>query len=147
MGKVVSGMASASGNQKSWGGRGSISLQINMLRTISPELTQNMEACVKATINVSMQKPTFFKCWEYTFEQVFWLPDCTDWSEKLAFTPIVFCHGEQKERAWLYKAYRSPHINDQCLLEVIAPPIEELCYGNSCALEIGKKYLKVGEFV
>lgn len=95
-----------------------------------------------ATINVAMLTPIPFEFWEHTFEEVFWLPGCTDWSEKISFTPIVFHHGAQKECAWIYKAYRSPHRNDPYLLEVIAPPVEGLCCGNSCTIEISRRYLK-----
>lgn len=140
-GKIISGIGSASGAQKRWNGMGSICLQVNYLQKIAPELVKKLEICTMATINVNLTNKIFFKYWEYIFENIFWLPDCKNWSEKIAFTPIIFKYNMQYENAWLYKAFSSPHNKNNHLIEVISPPINFLEINKTCIIKIDRKYI------
>ena len=93
-------------------------------------------------INIKLNKKLNIKSWEYTFDQVYWLPNSNTWYEKLSFTPIIFIYKYQQVNAWLYKAYKSPHKNNDFLVEVISPYIEDLRTKQICELKINEKYFK-----
>lgn len=140
-GKIIQGLAAASGTKKDWDGHGSIYLQVEFLRHDHAVFASQLDSCVKATININLSEDLFFDHWEHAFDNVFWLPNCITWSERIAFSPIIFEYDGQKTEAWLYKAYRSPHRDNLKLLEVIAPPIERLLSDAACAIYIDECYL------
>jgi hypothetical protein len=137
---VTKGEGSASGQTKNWNGYGSIYHQINFLKQDYSEFSKNFVTCKMATINLVLDKPLLIHSWEYTFDKVTWIPGI-NWFEKISFSPIIFVFNNKQIGAWLYKAYKSPHKNNNCLFEVIAPYIDNLNCGDVCEIKIEKKYL------
>lgn len=141
-GTIVQGESSASGQKMNWNGKGSIFHQMNYFKNYYPSFFEKIIDCQMATININLNKKLNIKSWEYTFDQVYWLPNSNTWYEKLSFTPIIFIYNYQQVNAWLYKAYKSPHKNNDFLVEVISPYIEDLKTKQICELKINEKYFK-----
>ena len=140
-GIIVKGESSASGKNMNWNGFGSIYHQVNFLKNNHLQFAKKLIDCKMATINIKLNNSFTPKYWEYTFDKVFWLPDSNAWSEKLSFTSIQFIFKNKQIDAWLYKAYKSPHCNDNYLIEVLAPLIENLNTHEVCEIAINKKYI------
>ncbi len=140
-GTIEKGESSASGQGMSWNGFGSIHHQVEFLKEEYSFFSDKFINCQMATINVKLKNKIIINKWEYTFDKVFWLPSSDTWYEKLSFTQIVFTYKNNQVKAWLYKAYKSPHKNDNYLLEVIAPYIKDLKTNENCEIEINEKYM------
>ena len=141
-GKIIKGESAASGRKMNWNGNGSIYHQFNYLKKEYPAFTEKFNNFEMATINVELEKPLTISYWEYTFDKVFWLPNSNTWYEKLSFIPIKFIFNDEYVDALLYKAYKSPHKNNNFLLEVIAPYIKDLAYTQICSFQIKRKYIE-----
>lgn len=140
-GTVIKGESSASGQKMNWNGHGSIYHQVNFFKKNYPLFAKKLINCKMATINIKLENPFIPIHWEYTFDKVFWLPNSNTWYERLSFLPIKFiCKNEQVD-AWLYKAHKSPHCNNDYLLEVIAPYIKDLNTDEICKIEVSEKYI------
>lgn len=141
-GRITKGESAASGKNMSWNGYGSIYHQMRCLNNEYPSFVKKFHNFEMATINVELKKVLSINCWEYTFDKVFWLPNSNTWYEKLSFLPIQFIFNAELIDAWLYKAYKSPHMNNANLLEVIAPHIKNITYNQACQLQIQRKYIE-----
>ncbi len=125
-----------------WDGHGSIYHQVNFLKNNNIYFYKKVVHCEMATINVELKDKIIFSNWKYTFDKVYWLPNSNTWYEKISFTPIVLIYKQKKVQAWLYKAYKSPHKNNDYLIEIIAPCIENLTINDTCKINIDEKYFK-----
>lgn len=141
-GVITKGESAASGQKMNWNGYGSIYHQLNFFKNNCPIFFEKIVDCQMATINVKLENKLILKSWEYTFDKVYWLPNSNTWYEKLSFTPITFLYQRKQVQAWLYKAYKSPHKNNNFLIEVIAPYIENLTMHDTCEIEIHEKYFR-----
>lgn len=141
-GIITEGVSSASGKKMNWEGNGSIYHQVNFLKENNPSFFDEIINCQMATINIEFKDKIILSNWEYTFDKVYWLPHSNTWYEKLSFTPITFLYQQKQVQAWLYKAYKSPHKNNNFLIEVIAPYIENLTMHDTCEIEIHEKYFR-----
>lgn len=141
-GIVTKGEASASGQKTNWNGYGSIYHQVNFLKKNFPSFEQKISNCEMATLNITLEKGINITRWKYTFDEVYWLPDSNDWFEKISFLPITLVFKNNRFDSWIYKAYKSPHIDNRLLVEVIASFIHNINYGDSCKIEVKRKYLE-----
>ncbi|HIP11125.1 MAG TPA: hypothetical protein EYG73_00265 [Arcobacter sp.] len=141
-GKIIEGESAASGIKMNWNGYGSIYHQFNYLKKKHPSFTEKFNNFEMATINVKLEKSLSICYWKYTFEKVFWLPHSDSWYEKLSFLPIKFIFNGEYIDALLYKAYKSPHKNNNFLLEIIAPHIKNLAYNQICNIQIKREYIE-----
>ncbi len=142
LGIITKGESSASGKKMNWDGHGSIYHQVNFLKRNNISFFNQIKTCETATINIELKDKLILSNWEYTFDKVYWLPNSNTWYEKLSFTPILFLYKQKKVQAWLYKAYKSPHKDNDYLVEIIAPYIDNLAINDICEVEIDKKYFK-----
>jgi len=141
-GIITKGESAASGKKMNWNGYGSIYHQVNFFKENNSSFFKKITNCHMATINISLKNKLVLSTWEYTFDKVYWLPNSNTWYEKLSFTPITFLYNKKEIKSWLYKAYKSPHQNNNFLVEVIAPYIEDLTIYDICEIKINEKYFK-----
>jgi len=141
-GIVTKGESAASGKKINWNGYGSIYHQVNFLKNHNPSFFKQIVNCKMATINIVLKDKLILSSWQYTFDKVYWLPNSDTWYEKLSFTPIIFIYKQKEVQAWLYKAYKSPHKDNDYLVEIIAPYIDNLGINDICKIEINEKYFK-----
>jgi len=142
IGIIERGESSASGQKMNWNGYGSIYHQVNFFKEHYPSFFKKIIDCQMATINIKLKNKFILNHWEYTFDKVYWLPNSNTWYEKLSFTPITFSYKNNQVQAWLYKAYKSPHKNNDFLIEVVAPYIKNLKINDICEIKINEKYIK-----
>lgn len=141
-GVISNGESAASGQKNNWEGYGSIYHQIEFLKKTNSSFANQLINCKMATINIKLKNKLILKTWEYTFDKVYWLPNSNTWHEKLSFTPIVLLYRQKQVHAWLYKAYKSPHKDNDFLVEVIAPYIENLVINDICEIKINETYFR-----
>jgi hypothetical protein len=141
-GVISNGESAASGQKMNWKGYGSIHHQVEFLKKTNPSFANQLINCKMATINIKLKNKLILKTWEYTFDKVYWLPNSNTWHEKLSFTPIILLYRQKQVHAWLYKAYKSPHKDNDFLAEVIAPYIENLATNDICEVKINETYFK-----
>ena len=139
-GIIIPGELSASGQKTNWEGHVSIYYQKKFLKKNYYNFYQELEKCEMATINIEFKNKFIPISWEYVFDKVYWLPHSNTWYEKLSFNPITLIHRNSITKAWLYMASKSPHKNNNYLIEVIAPKIQDLQYNDTCTVEIDEKY-------
>ncbi len=142
VGIISKGESVASGKKMNWQGYGSIYHQIEFFKKNNPTFANQFVNCKMATINIKLKNKLILTTWKYTFDKVYWLPNSNTWYEKLSFTPIVFLHKQKQVNAWLYKAHKSPHKNNDFLAEVIAPYIENLATDDICEIKINETFFK-----
>ena len=133
-GKIVSGLSAASGKKKNWQGKGSVELQIDWLKKHDPECGNLFKDCYFATINIVLKQNFEINQWDYVFDNVFWIPNCNSWSEKIAFKRCKLVIEEKKYEAWLYKPFSSPHKHQKNFIEIISSKIDGVRNGVACDL-------------
>jgi len=141
-GVVTKGESSASGEKKHWNGYGSIYHQVNFFKENYPLFAQKLSNCEMGTINLTLEKGVNIVKWEYTFDKVYWLPESNDWFEKVSFLPIILKFKGNYFDSWIYKAYKSPHVDNKLLVEVIAPFIHNITDGDQCEIKVKRKFLE-----
>jgi hypothetical protein len=142
-GRLTIGYGTASGHSQNWQGKGTIYHQTQRLKEMAPYFAKKLAQCKMGTINVTTDEPISIRAWDYTFEQVAWIPNLTEWSETIFFSPIFFSLDSSGLciPAWLYRAAKSPHASNHHLLEVIAPYIPDVASEKACTIKIEEKYL------
>ncbi|MEO0948092.1 MAG: hypothetical protein AAFY11_08095 [Cyanobacteria bacterium J06641_5] len=121
------GVASGMGSDRRYP-RGTIAMQLPYFQALGLDLTPYFQG----TLNVSIS-PTHFELVapEYTFERLRW----TDLHppETFSFSPCRLRFGTQEQPGLLYYPHpetKEVHFQDASTLEVLAPPIAGIQYGD-----------------
>jgi hypothetical protein len=108
-----------------------LALQIPLIEREFPEIG----CCHRGSINIQLKNAVRIENPDHTTGPIPWacLP-----GEIFSFLRILLERpvGADPKRAWIYVPHDSPHRNNRCQVEVIAPPIQHLSYGSQCRIHI-----------
>jgi len=134
------GVASGAGSDRRYP-KGTIAMQLPYFQALGLDLTPYF----KGTLNVSIA-PTCFELVapEYTFERVCW----TDLHppETFSFSPCRVRFGVQEQSGLLYYPHpetKEVHFQDASTLEVLAPPIAGIQYGDCLMLGLSSQAVRL----
>jgi hypothetical protein len=134
--RVASGLATDSPYD-----RGTIEMQIPYFQKLGLDLS----AYYPGTLNLNISPLTAeLKQPEYTFRQVKWHPDYP--AEDFSFSTCVARWKEVDYPGWIYythPATKIGHFHDRSTLEVIAPPIPRIHYGDRVQLQINPMAISI----
>ncbi len=113
---------------------GTLGLQVPLFRRLGLDLTD----CFAGTINVDISPKEFsIARADFRFESVAWSPDSP--CETFSFCRCRLFHKEHQHRAWIYYPHsetKPEHFHSRSLLEILAPPVIGLNYGDEVAVEV-----------
>ena len=121
--------------------RGTLEMQLPYFRDRGLDLS----GFYLGTLNVSISPQTFeFIAPEYTFERVKWHPDYP--AETFSFSLAIVIVRDISYRGWIYYPHpetKIGHFQDDSILEVIAPKINNLNYGDRLCLKLDSREITV----
>jgi len=141
-GIVKPGHQVASGNAKdSPYEQGTLAMQLPFFRDLGLDLS----GFFLGTLNVSIAPQTFKLVQpKYTFPQVKWHPNFP--AETFSFSPCTVIYHEQSYEGLIYYPHpetKIGHFQDDSILEVIAPKIPNLNYGDRLKLAINPQEIQL----
>ena len=121
---------------------GTIALQIPFFRPLGLDLT----SCFQGTLNVSISPDQFvIQNPTYTFRQVGWTTQHPP--EDFSFSPCFVIFQETRYPGWVYYPHpetKKTHFQDSSTLEVLAPLIAGIGYGDRLELELNRAEIWIG---
>lgn len=134
--QVASGQAADSPYE-----RGTLEMQLPYFRDLGLDLRD----FYLGTLNVSIAPQTFeLTAPKYTFKRVKWHPNYPP--ETFSFSPIIVINRDLSYDGWLYYPHpetKIGHFQDDSILEIIAPKIADLNYGDRLSLKVDPREIKV----
>jgi CTP-dependent riboflavin kinase len=134
--QVASGMAEDSPYP-----RGTIAMQTSLFKKLGVDLC----GYFPGTLNISIAPYTFkVENPEYTFRQVKWLKEYP--SEDFSFSRCRIIYQNTVCDGWIYYPHpetKIGHFQDDSTIEIIAPKIEDLNYGDRLEVEINTNELVI----
>ncbi|MEL6439693.1 MAG: hypothetical protein AAFQ80_10615 [Cyanobacteria bacterium J06621_8] len=134
--QVASGMAQDSPYE-----RGTLEMQFPFFQDLGLDLT----GLFLATLNVSIAPYRFQLIKpQYTFPQVQWHPEFA--AETFSFSRCIVIYRETNYEGWIYYPHpetKIGHFQDESILEVIAPQIPHLNYGDRLKLMINPQEIEL----
>lgn len=142
MGIVSSGHRVASGQAvDSPYERGTLEMQLPYFRDLGLDLS----GFYLGTINVSIAPHTFeLIAPKYTFTQVKWHQNYP--AETFSFATVVVVYQSVSYDGWIYYPHpetKIGHFQDDSILEIIAPEISDLDYGDRLSLKVNSQEIRV----
>lgn len=131
-GTLIPGYGVASGRAESPYPQGSIALQRPHFEARGLDLS----GLFMGTLNISI-RPYIFHMFapQLTFERVPWSPH--HGPETFSFSPCWVEYGERRHRGWIYYPHpetKPMHFQDPSTVEVLAPAIPRITYGQALRL-------------
>ncbi len=97
------------------------------------------------TLNVSIAPYTFeLENPKYTFPEVKWHPDYP--AETFSFSPCALKYQDRSTQALVYYPHletKIGHFQDSCIVEVIAPRLADVKYGDRLELKLDPQQVKL----
>lgn len=121
--------------------RGTLEMQLPFFRDLGLDLT----GLFLGTLNVSIA-PYAFKLIQpkYTFPQVPWHPNFA--AETFSFSPCIVVYLDQSYESLIYYPHpetKIGHFQDDSILEVLAPPISQIGYGDRLKLKVSPQEIEL----
>ena len=120
---------------------GTISMQIAYFLEKIPALSE----CFLATLNVDIQPKTFSLIHPtYTFQNIKWSQEYA--AEDFSLTPCTIIYDDKEYASFHYYPHpetKIGHFHNDSILEVIAPYIEGIQYGDLLKLQIDKNRISI----
>ena len=121
--------------------RGTLEMQLPYFR----DLGLDISSFYLGTLNVSIAPQTFeFKAPKYTFEGVKWHRDYP--AETFSFATAIVIHRANSYNGWVYYPHpetKIGHFQDDSIIEIIAPEIADLNYGDRLSLKLNPQEIRV----
>jgi len=121
--------------------RGTLEMQLPYFRNLGLDLS----SFHLGTINISIAPQTFeFIAPKHTFPQVKWHPDYP--AETFSFSPTIIIVRDISYRSWVYYPHpetKIGHFQDDSIIEIIAPKIDNLNYGDRLNLRLDLREIRV----
>jgi len=134
--QVASGQAVDSPYEK-----GTLEMQLPYFRDLGVDLSN----FYLGTINISIAPRTFkLTAPKYTFPQVKWHRDYP--AETFSFATAIVIHQTNSYSGWVYYPHpetKIGHFQDDSILEIIAPKIADLHYGDRLTLKLDSQEIRV----
>ena len=120
--------------------RGTLSMQLPYFHDLGLDLS----GFYLGTINVSIAPQTFeLIAPKYTFPQVKWHQDYP--AETFSFATAIVVDRANSYNAWVYYPHpetKIGHFQDDSILEIIAPKIADLSYGDRLSLKLDPQEIR-----
>jgi hypothetical protein len=121
--------------------RGTLEMQLPLFRDLGLDLS----GYYLGTVNVSIAPYTFgvFQP-QYTFPLVKWHPDYP--AETFSFSPCIVTHQDLSYEALVYYPHpetKIGHFQDASIMEIIAPRIPKLNYGDRLILQLNSQEIRL----
>lgn len=121
--------------------KGTLEMQLPLFRDLGLDLS----GYYLGTVNVSIAPYTFalFQP-QYTFPLVKWHPEYP--AETFSFSPCVFTHQDLGYEGLVYYPHpetKIGHFQDAAIMEIIAPRIPQLNYGDRLSLQLNPQEIKL----
>lgn len=111
---------------------------LNLQVPIFLERGLDLRDCFSGTINLDISPYRFaIKETTYRFQEVKWSPAAP--AETFSFCPCTICHAGIVVRGWIYYPHpetKPEHFHDNSTMELLAPWMEGLSYGDSLVVQI-----------
>lgn len=122
---------------------GSIALQLPYFQALGLDLSD----CFLGTLNLNIAPQTFtLEHPDYTFRQVKWFADGP--AEDFSFVRVQVTAGEQTVSGWIYYPHpetKPQHFHNPSTLEVLAPWLEGVGYGDAVVLQVAVGAIVLGD--
>ncbi len=109
------------------------------------ELGLDLSDFYLGTINVSIAPYTFDVVEpKHTFPDVKWHADYP--AETFSFSPCIVEHGDKSYQGFVYYPHpetKIGHFQDPCVVEIIAPPLSDMKYGDRLTLRLNPKEIQL----
>ena len=122
---------------------GTIEMQIPHFKERGLDLTSLFRGTVNLSISPKSMTPI---APEYTFRDVQWTTAHP--AEDFSFSKCQITHRNRKYQGWIYYPHpetKERHFQDPSIIEVIAPLIEEIRYGDEIELEINTNEISIND--
>lgn len=122
---------------------GSIELQIPFFKALGLDL----KPFYRGTLNVSIRPYTFNLTHpQFTFRNVQWLPDIPP--EDFSFSQCQLKFDDNTYDCWIYYPHpetKTKHFQDPSILEIIAPHIPNITYGDKVELALNLQEINLNQ--
>jgi len=108
-----------------------LDFQIPLIEKEFPEIG----CCKRGSINIQLKNALRIEKPDHTTGPIPWAGPP---GEIFSFLRILLeCPvGSDPQPAWIYVPHDSPHRDNRCQVEVIAPPIQHISYGSQCIIHL-----------